>query len=424
MTINEQWNKFDREHIWHPYTSLINPLPAYMITSASGVHVQLSDGRVLIDGMSSWWAAIHGYNHPGINKTISEQTKKMAHFMFGGTTHQPAISLADKLLKLAPPNMDNVFFSDSGSVAVEVAMKMALQYCYSTGRKDAGKFLTIRGGYHGDTFLAMSVCDPVTGMHTMFRNTLPENYFADRPECRLNDNWNPNDIKSFETLIRENHKKIAAVIMEPIVQGAGGMWFYHPEYLRQVRALCDKFGILLILDEIATGFGRTGKMFACEFAGISPDIMCVGKALTGGTVTLAATLSTEQVAAGICSDNNVFMHGPTFMANSLACAIANTSLDILLQSPWQKNVTRIENQLKDELAICRKSQQVADVRVLGAIGVVELKQPVNQAEMQKMFVERGVWIRPFGKLVYLMPPFIINESDLHQLTSAIAEITK
>lgn len=342
--------------------------------------------------------------------------------MFGGISHQPATTLAQKLLKLTPAPLENVFFSDSGSVAVEVAMKMALQFCHNTDSPQRSKFLTIRGGYHGDTFLAMSVCDPVTGMHSIFKNSLPQNYFADKPTCRFNEPWKEQDINNFKKLITDKHKELAAVILEPIVQGAGGMNFYHPEYLRQVRELCDKFDILLILDEIATGFGRTGKMFACEHAGISPDIMCVGKALTGGNITLAATLNTKHVAEGICNNGNVFMHGPTFMANPLACAIANASIDLLYNSPWKKNIARIEKTLQTELEPCRNNPNVADVRVLGAIGVVELKQPVDQASIQAEFVKRGVWIRPFGKLVYLMPPFIIDDDDLKKLTSAVVEI--
>ena len=418
----QTWQKFDREHIWHPYTSLSNPLPTYSVESVSGVRLQLTEGRELIDGMSSWWAAIHGYNHPVINKAIKEQTTRMTHIMFGGISHQPATTLAQKLLELAPEPLDNVFFSDSGSVAVEVAMKMALQYCNNTGKTEASKFLTVRGGYHGDTFLAMSVCDPVAGMHGIFKGVLPQNYFADKPKCSFDAVWQDNYIDSFKDLITAKHNELAAVILEPIVQGAGGMWFYHPEYLRQVRELCDKFDVLLILDEIATGFGRTGKMFACEHAGISPDIMCVGKALTGGNISLAATMSTKNVAEGICDKDNVFMHGPTFMANPLACAIANASLDILCNSPWLENIARIERALQTGLEPCRNSPPVADVRVLGAIGVVELKEAVDQAAIQIEFVKRGVWVRPFGKLIYLMPPFIIDDNDLQQLISAVVEV--
>ncbi len=422
-TSKQSWQQFDADHIWHPYTSLTNPLPTYSIESASGVRLKLTNGTELIDGMSSWWAAIHGYNHPAINQAIAEQTAKMTHVMFGGISHKPATALAQKLIELTPTQLENVFFSDSGSVAVEVAMKMALQYCQNTNKKEHNKFLTIRGGYHGDTFLAMSVCDPVTGMHSLFNKVLQKNYFADKPTRRFNEQWNAQDINSFKQLIRQHHNELAAVILEPIVQGAGGMWFYHPEYLRQVRELCDKYNVLLILDEIATGFGRTGVMFACEHSGISPDIMCVGKALTGGNISLAATLSTKQVAEGICNNNHVFMHGPTFMGNPLACAIANASLDLLCNSPWQQNITRIEKTLQIGLEPCRKSPNVADVRVLGAIGVVELKKQVNQATTQAEFVKQGVWIRPFGKLVYLMPPFIIDDKDLQQLISAVVEIT-
>ncbi len=422
ITTEQPWQKFDREHIWHPYTSLSHPLPTYPIESASGTRLKLCDGAELIDGMSSWWAAIHGYNHPVINKAIEEQTAKMTHFMFGGISHQPATTLAQKLLELAPKSLDNVFFSDSGSVAVEVAMKMALQYCHTTGKQQGSKFLTVRGGYHGDTFLAMSVCDPVAGMHSIFKDTLAQNYFADKPACSFTANWKPHYIDSFKQLINIHHNELAAVILEPIVQGAGGLNFYHPEYLRQIRELCDQYDVLLILDEIATGFGRTGKMFACEHADISPDIMCVGKALTGGNISLAATMSTKCVADGICANENLFMHGPTFMANPLACAIANASLEILCNSPWQENIARIEHALQAGLEPCRNSPLVADVRVLGAIGVVELKQDVDQEAIQAEFVKRGVWVRPFGKLVYLMPPFIIDDNDLQQLISAVVEI--
>jgi adenosylmethionine-8-amino-7-oxononanoate aminotransferase len=412
--------EFDQQHIWHPYTSAINPLPCYQVVKAEGVHIHLATGEKLVDGVASWWTAIHGYNHPKLNQAVIDQTQAFAHVMFGGLTHQPAIDLCRKLIDMTPSGLDRVFLADSGSVSVEVAMKMALQYWACQGNDKKHKFITPRNGYHGDTFAAMSVCDPINGMHSLFTKALSQQIFAPAPQTRFDKQWNEDDISPLEDLLKVHHHELAALIIEPIVQNAGGMRIYHPEYLKRCRQLCNEYNILLICDEIATGFGRTGKLFACEHADISPDILCLGKALTGGYMSLAATLCSEDVAQGVCQgEPGVFMHGPTFMGNPLACAVANASLDIIQTNQWQAQVSAIEQQLKQELTLCLALDAVVDVRVLGAIGVVETQSAVDVAEIQKHFIRQGVWIRPFGKLIYIMPPYIVTSEQLSLLTTAI-----
>lgn len=420
---NTEQLAFDSQHIWHPYSSMINPPPMFPVESASGVRLRLTDGRELIDGMASWWSVVHGYSHPALNRAAHEQIDRMSHVMFGGLTHTPAIELSRKLVDMTPAGLERVFLADSGSVSVEVALKMAIQYWHARGKPEKHRMISLRNGYHGDTFGAMSVCDPVNGMHELFSGVLSQQIFAPRPETPFDAPFNPADIAELERLLGAHQHELAALILEPVVQGAGGMRFYSPEWLRRARALCDQYEVLLIADEIATGFGRSGELFACNHAGISPDIMCLGKALTGGYMTLAATLATAEIAHTISAGGaGCFMHGPTFMANPLACAVALESLNQLEQHDWRTQVARIESGLKQGLEPARSLASVADVRVLGAIGVIERHEPVSLAQVQPMFVEKGVWVRPFGRLVYVMPAYIMTDEDLATLTAAMVSV--
>lgn len=423
---------FDGEHVWHPYGALPGALAPLPVVSAEGVRLKLADGRELIDGMSSWWCAIHGYRHPTLDAAVQDQLGRMAHVMFGGLTHEPAVRLAERLVELAPDGLEQVFFADSGSVSVEVAIKLCLQFQRAAGYPERTRLLTVRGGYHGDTFGAMAVCDPVGGMHSMFTGVLPEHVFADRPpdgfDAGLDEAW----AEHVSELVTRHAHELAAVIVEPVVQGAGGMRFHAPECVALLRRLCDEHGLLLVLDEIATGFGRTGALFACEHARVAPDVMCVGKALTGGYLTLAATLCTRAVSDAVSSgEGGGLMHGPTFMANPLACAVALASLDLLVDGErfvegegngdagWRKRVTVIEDGLKIGLESARELPGVGDVRVLGAIGVVQMREEVDVAAVTAVAVERGVWLRPFRDLIYTMPPYVIAGDDLARVTGAV-----
>lgn len=410
----------DARTLWHPYTSMVDPLPAYVVRQAKGVKIQLDDGRWLVDGMSSWWAAIHGYNVDALNAAAERQLQAMAHVMFGGITHAPAVELARALKQLLPKALEHIFYADSGSVSVEVALKVGLQYQMARGRRDRSRMMAFEGGYHGDTTGAMALCDPEGGMHHAFRGILVEHLFAPRPQIAYGDAWDPKEGEKLRRFIDAHADETAAIFIEPVVQGAGGMWMYHPAYLRVIRQACDAHDILFIADEIATGFGRTGTLWGCDHAGVVPDVMCIGKALTGGYMSLAATITTHEVATVMAdSPSGVLMHGPTFMANPLAVSVALASVQMLSSSGWSERVKVIETQLFARLSDLRNYRCVRDVRVLGAIGVVQVTEAVNVARLQEIFVDHGAWIRPFRDLIYIMPPYISTAADLDVLSTAI-----
>uniref|UniRef100_UPI0034DEAF97 adenosylmethionine--8-amino-7-oxononanoate transaminase n=1 Tax=Candidatus Thiodubiliella endoseptemdiera TaxID=2738886 RepID=UPI0034DEAF97 len=407
---------FDQQHIWHPYAKVPNSVPPHLVESADGVYLTLAGGKRVIDGMSSWWATIHGYNHPVLNQAVNKQLTKMSHVMFGGLTHQPAIDIAKTLIEITPDNLTKVFFTDSGSIAVEVAFKMSIQYWHNKHQPNKQKFITIRGGYHGDSFGAMSVCDPDNGMHHLFNDILTQQYFVKSPSMVAMDEA----LADLEQTLIKNAHSIAAMILEPVVQSAGGMRIYNPQYLIKAKALCKQHKVLFILDEIATGFGRTGELFALEYVDIEPDILCLGKALTGGYMTLAATLTSDKVATSVAT----LMHGPTFMANPLACAVANASIELLLNQPWQDNIARIEKHFYTHLSPLSQNEKVDNVRILGAIGVIEMADEIDIQKVQNQLIENGVWLRPYGKLLYTMPAFIITDEELLTLTKAIKTVVK
>jgi adenosylmethionine-8-amino-7-oxononanoate aminotransferase len=416
----EKISALDAAHVWHPYSSFKPPIAPLPVARAEGVEIFLQDGRSLIDGMASWWSAIHGYNHPTLNQALSDQSQRMSHVMFGGLTHEPAVALVKKLVDITPPPLNKVFLADSGSVAVEVALKMAIQYWASLGKPEKCRSATVRNGYHGDTFAAMSVCDPINGMHELFSRALPKAHFLPAPKLGFEEPVDEAYLSEMQTFFAQHHTELSAFIIEPIVQGTGGMRIYNPQYLQILRKLCDEYEVLLIFDEIATGFGRTGKLFATNHTNIIPDILTLGKAMSGGYLSLAATLTTDKISDGISQGiAPALMHGPTFMGNPLACNIALASIELLLDGPWQERVQRIENTLSKELTPLTALPQVADVRCIGAIAAIEMKQPVDITKAQPIFTELGVWLRPFGKLIYCMPPYIISDSQLLSLTAAM-----
>lgn len=417
-------HKNDKLFVWHPYASAIDKNPIYGVKKAKGVNLYLDSGEILIDGMSSWWCVINGYNHPVLNKAIKKQVEKFSHVMFGGLTHKPATELAKKINEITPSSLQKVFFSDSGSVAVEVAMKFAIQYWHSKNQNNKKKFLTVRNGYHGDTIGTMSVSDPINGLHSIFKNSLIKQYYVACPEdVNSYSRKTSKSLKEMEKQLKDKNTKIAAVIIEPILQGAGGMRIYHPDYLVQLRKLCTKYNVLLILDEIATGFGRTGELFGFNHSKIIPDILCLGKSITGGYMSLAATIVSKKIAKSISKkEPGIFMHGPTYMANPLACSVALANINLLLSYDWKKKVKKIEEILHKELNNISKNNAVKDFRVIGAIGVLEMKNKVNVGSIQKKFVKHGIWLRPFSNLIYIMPPYIISKKDLNFLLKQLEKV--